>query len=168
MPAATRRSRLPARRSSPAGRIRESRRGFSAGKQRGTEARVILAGDVGGTKILLEAGDFRSERWEPVLARRYMLAEYENIERVIEAFLEELEIGPRPTPGRQSPRRRPGPKSITAAAIGAAGMVEGNRVKMTHRAWIVDGDKIARRFDLRSARVVNDLAAAAHGLDVLQ
>jgi hypothetical protein len=31
---------------------------------------VILAGDVGGTKILLEAGEFTSGRWRPVIARR--------------------------------------------------------------------------------------------------
>jgi len=119
---------------------------------------VILAGDVGGTKILLEAGDFRSGRWEPVLARRYLIAEHENIEAVVEGFLGELEDA--------SPSQRRAPR-IAAAAIGVAGMVTGNRVKMTHRSWIIDGDRISRRFGIASVRIVNDLAAAAHGLDCL-
>jgi hypothetical protein len=44
---------------------------------------VILAGDVGGTKILLEAGEFTSGRWKPALARRYVLAEYAGMEQVL-------------------------------------------------------------------------------------
>ena len=127
---------------------------------------MILAGDVGGTKILLEAGDFRSERWEPVLARRYLIAEHENLEAVIEGFLQELaEVVGKPDKRLRHQNRNY--VSDTKFAVGAAGMVEGNRVKMTHRAWTIDGDKLKRRFGFASARVVNDLAAAAHGIDVL-
>ena len=116
---------------------------------------MILAGDVGGTKILLEAGDLRSGRWEPLLARRYLIADFDHICAVIERFMAELDqVKP--------PRSR-----LTAAALGVAGPVLGNKVKMTNRGWSVDGDMIARRFAIPRLRIVNDLAAAAGGLEAL-
>jgi glucokinase len=116
---------------------------------------VILAGDVGGTKILLEAGDFRSGKWRPLLARRYLIAEFDHIGAVIDRFLADWE------------EVKPARSRLTAAALGVAGPVLGNKVKMTNRAWSVDGDAIARRFAIPRARIVNDLAAAASGLGAL-
>jgi glucokinase len=116
---------------------------------------VILAGDVGATKILLEAGDFRSGRWESVLSRRYAIVDFDNMHDVVEAFLEEFE-GVRPARAK-----------LTAGGIGVAGPAQNNKVKMTHRPWTIDGDALARRFGLKHVRVVNDLAAAARGVEFL-
>ena len=115
---------------------------------------MILAGDVGGTKILLEAGEFRSGRWQPAHARRYQLTQFETISDVIDAFLDEM--------GAREKRH------ISAAAIGVAGAVHDNKVKMTNRAWIIDGAIVARHLDLPRVTVLNDLAAAAQGVDVLE
>lgn len=115
---------------------------------------MILAGDVGGTKILLEAGEFNSGRWQPTLARRYLLAEFDTISEVIDAFLDEM--------GAREKRH------IDAAAIGVAGAVQDNKVKMTNRAWIIDGNTVARHLDLPRVTVLNDLAAAAQGVDLLE
>lgn len=116
---------------------------------------MILAGDVGGTKILLEAGDLRSGRWEPLIARRYLIADFDHICAVIERFTAELD------------KVKPTRARLTAAVIGVAGPVLGNKVKMTNRGWSVDGDMIARRFAIPRLRIVNDLAAAAGGLEAL-
>lgn len=116
---------------------------------------MILAGDVGATKILLEAGDLRSGTWKSVLERRYQIADFPNFHAVIEAFLGEWDAV-------KPPRAR-----ITAGGVGVAGPVQGNKVKMTHRAWTIDGDAIARRFGIPHVRVVNDLAAGAYGIAVL-
>jgi glucokinase len=113
---------------------------------------VILAGDVGATKILLEVGESRTGRWEPQLARRYATEGSVNFSAVLEAFLKEWE-------GTKKSGQR-----ITAAGFGVAGPAQGNRVKMTHRPWQIDGDAIAERFRFTTARVVNDLVAAAHGI----
>jgi glucokinase len=117
------------------------------------ETRVILAGDVGATKILLEVGVSRTGRWEPVLSRRYATEEAENFSAVLDAFLAEWRAS-RPGAGGR----------ITSAGFGVAGPATGNRVKMTNRPLIVDGDAIARRFRVPRVRVVNDLVAAAHGI----
>jgi glucokinase len=123
------------------------------GLESGTEeGNVILAGDVGGTKILLEAGEFTSGRWRPVIARRYALAEYAGMEEVLGEFLEEWE------------RDRPPRARLTGAAIGVAGPCIGNCVTMTNRPWRLDGGKLASRFGLRDLTLLNDLEASAHGL----
>ena len=114
---------------------------------------MILAGDVGGTKIMLEAGEIRSGAWTPALSRRYESGEVAFVD-ALGQFLDEL--GP-----------RKGSQRITAAAFGAAGPCAGNRVQMTNRPWVVDGDVVANRFGIRNARVVNDLEASARGLELL-
>jgi glucokinase len=116
---------------------------------------VILAGDVGGTKILLEAGEFTSGRWKAALQRRYLLADFAGMEEVLGAFLGEWE------------RERPARARITAGAIGVAGPCIGNCVTMTNRPWRVDGDKLAEHFSIPRLRLLNDLEAAAYGLDAL-
>ena len=113
---------------------------------------MILAGDVGATKILLEVGELRSEGWVAAQTRRYGTSDAEDFGSVLTAFLGEWN------------RHRPRDQRISAAAFGVAGPLDGNRVKMTHRPWVVDGDKIASRFLIPSVRVVNDLVATAHGI----
>jgi glucokinase len=102
---------------------------------------LILAGDVGGTKILLEAGEIRSGAWTPALARRYESGDVSFAE-ALGQFLDEW-----------APAK--GSKRIRSAAFGAAGPKSGNCVKMTNRPWSVDGDLVARRFGIPKApRVV--------------
>ena len=115
---------------------------------------MILAGDVGGTKIMLEAGDIRSGAWVPVLSKRYDSGEMNFVE-ALGSFLVEWGAS------RKSSQR------ITAAAFGAAGPKTGNRVKMTNRPWSVDGDVVTTRFGIARVRVVNDLEASARGLELL-
>ena len=116
---------------------------------------MILAGDVGGTKILLEAGEFTSGRWKAVLERRYRLADFAGMEEVLGAFLEEWK------------RERPARARLTGGAIGVAGPCIGNCVTMTNRPWRLDGAKLGEHFGIPRLRLLNDLEAAAHGLDVL-
>lgn len=116
---------------------------------------MILAGDVGATKILLEVGETRSGKWRGTLARRYETKDVENFPALLTAFL-----------GEWNGVREKGQR-ITAAGFGVAGLAQANKVKMTHRPLIVDGDAIESRMLIPKVRVVNDLAAAATGLDML-
>jgi glucokinase len=120
------------------------------------EAIVILAGDVGASKILLEVGEMRSGRWKSLFARRYATSSDFNFLDILREFLDEWEPA------------KPAGHEFSAAAFGVAGPAESNKVKMTHRPWTVDGDLIARRLAIPRVRVVNDLAAAAHGIDWLE
>ena len=113
---------------------------------------MILAGDVGATKILLEVGEPRSDGWEPTFQRRYQLNDFNNIGEVLARFRDEWT--------REHPKAAP----IRAAAMGCAGPAIGNKIKMTHRPWILDGAHIAHDLGIERATVVNDLAAAASGI----
>jgi glucokinase len=117
---------------------------------------VYLAGDVGGTKILLEVGETRSGKWHTLHAKRYSTHGAIDFPDVLHEFL-----------GEWDPKRPPG-HGFLGAAFGVAGPVSGNKAKMTNHPWAVDGDLIARRFPIARVRVVNDLAAAAHGIDWLE
>jgi glucokinase len=116
---------------------------------------LILAGDVGATKILLEVGEFRSDRWQSRLARRYATADVDNFSNLLTSFLAEW-----------NQVRGKGDR-IGGAGFGVAGVTTGNKVKMTHRPIAVDGDAISERFLIPKVRVANDLAAAARGLEAL-
>ena len=116
---------------------------------------MILAGDVGATKILLEVGDFRSDRWEAKLGRRYSTTEIDNFPSLLTSFLGEWN------------QVRGKDERITGAGFGVAGPALGNKVKMTHRPITVDGDAIGERFLIPKVRVANDLAAAARAVDTL-
>jgi glucokinase len=116
---------------------------------------LILAGDVGATKILLEVGEFRDDRWISLLERRYGTADSAHFPMVVERFLDEWRAV-------RPPRSR-----ITGAGFGVAGPAIGNRVKMTHRPLVVDGTVLSERFEIADVRVVNDLEAAARGIEGL-
>ena len=70
---------------------------------------MILAGDVGGTKILLEVGEMRSGRWHPAFARRYSAEEVVQFEDVMHRFLDDW--------SREKPN---GAAPISAGALGVA------------------------------------------------
>jgi len=116
---------------------------------------MILAGDVGATKTLLEVGALREGRWRPVFGKRYWAAEHEDFPAVLRAFLSEWAA--RRVRGR-----------LTRACFGVAGPESGNRVRMTNLPWRVDAKLIARRFRIAQVRVVNDFAAAATGIELLR
>ena len=113
---------------------------------------MILAGDVGATKILLEVGELRSGRWEAAHAARIATIDVTDFSATLAAFLDGWN------------EAKPARARITAAGFGVAGPEQGNKVKMTHRPWAVDGERIARRLGIPRVRVVNDVAAAANGI----
>jgi glucokinase len=117
---------------------------------------MILAGDVGATKTLLELGELQHGRWKTVFGGRYLAAEYPDFFSVLQAFLSEW-----------TSQQRSSPK-ITRACLGVAGPVFDNCVQMTNLPWLVDGDALAARFGIAHVKVVNDFAAAAKGIELLQ
>ena len=91
---------------------------------------MMLVGDVGGTKTLLEAGTMHDGQWQPAFAARYVANHYPNLQSVIQHFLQEWE-------GKRRSRHM-----LTHACIGVAGPMFENRVQMTNLPWMVDGHAI--------------------------
>ncbi len=116
---------------------------------------MILVGDIGGTKTVLEAGRLQEGRWLPAFGARYAAADHGGFESVLRQFIGEWSL--------QDPRHAP----VTAACFGVAGPVADNRAQMTNLPWIIDGAAISRSFAIPRVNVINDFAAAAHGIALL-
>jgi glucokinase len=117
---------------------------------------MMLVGDIGATKTLLEIGVLRDGRWCPAFGRRYAAAGHPDFDSVLRTFFQEW-----------APQRR-SPVKIARACFGVAGPVFDNRAQMTNLAWVVDGNAICAGFGIPHVRVVNDFAAAASGIEMLQ
>jgi glucokinase len=121
-----------------------------------TPTNMILAGDVGGTKTLLEIGTLQDGRWQPAFGGRYVAADYPDLHGVLQGFL------------RDWSAQRGAQDTLTHACFGVAGPTVDNRAQMTNLVWIVDGNAIGAEFGIPRVRVVNDFAAAASGVDMLE
>lgn len=116
--------------------------------------KLLLAGDIGGTKTLLALAQAPDEARSGIFVfeRRYPSRDYADFAELLERFLEDA----RATLG-QAPR-------LSAACLGVAGPITGQRVKVTYLPWTLDAGALGRRFGLGKVRLVNDFAAAASGI----
>ena len=118
---------------------------------------LILAGDVGGTKTLLELGTLHEGHWRPVFSSRYAAVDYPDLPGVLRTFLQQWQ-------GVMHPRPQ---DVLTAACFGVAGPALDDRVQMTNLPWIIDGPALSAEFGIPRLKVVNDFAAAAAGVELL-
>jgi glucokinase len=111
---------------------------------------MLLAGDVGGTKILFGLYDERRGVHDPVVLRSLESARFASLEDAVAAFLSE--VGTR----------------CVCASFGVAGPVMEGRATLTNLSWTVDASAMAARFSMRSVTLLNDLVATASALPVLE
>jgi len=114
---------------------------------------MILAGDIGGTKARFAL--FDDVDAPPRIERRYACAEFPAFEPLIARFLAEA----RATLG--------GAAALEAACFGVAGPVQGSRVRITNLPWVIDAQALAAVLGVARLRLLNDFAAAGHGIDSL-
>ncbi len=108
---------------------------------------MILSGDIGGTKTLLALHD---DDGTIVVRRRYASRDAATLDALVARFLDETAARPR------------------VACLGLAGPVLGTQVKVTHLPWQVDAGSLAARFAMQRVLLLNDFAAAAHGIGALK
>ena len=109
-----------------------------------------LAGDIGGTKTLLQIGAANGTR-APLLQKSYASAGYAGLDEMLDDFL-----------------RGAGTTKISAACFALAAPVSGRRVKLTNLPWAVDADAIAARFGIARVSLINDFEAVGMGIAALQ
>lgn len=113
---------------------------------------MMLVGDIGATKTLLELGELSAGRWHPLASREYATAAFPTFEHALETFLREVGVVA---------------TAIGQACFGVAGPVTDGRVAMTNAPWIVDAQSVREAFAIPAVHVVNDFAAAAAGVPLL-
>jgi len=107
---------------------------------------MIVAGDVGGTKINLALFEVAGRTFEIVSESGYLTKDYPSFQEVIADFL-----------GRNR-------GAVTAAAFGIPGPVVNGRAKTTNLQWTIDSRDIAPALGLRAVGLINDLQATAYGI----
>ncbi|MBI1823108.1 MAG: glucokinase [Nitrospirae bacterium] len=110
---------------------------------------MILAGDIGGTKVDLAFFQSDGKKLTEVRQETFRSREFGSLDEVIQKFcLNEL------------PR-------IQKACFGVAGPVVDGRCETTNLPWVVDAEEMKHRFSIQSLFLLNDLEAMAYGTGIL-
>lgn len=111
------------------------------------EKKTILAGDVGGTKTVIALYHAVGGRLELNREEVFKSDEHRSLEEVLERFWSRVTR-----------------EAVDAACFGVAGAVVDGFADLTNLSWRIDAAQLARKFDLPSAQLLNDLEAMAYGM----
>ena len=107
---------------------------------------MFLGGDLGGTKTLLALAERDvSGRIRIVHQQRFASADYPTFDALLDEFVVD----------------RP---AIDSACFGVAGPTDGHNAKLTYLPWRLVGADLEQRFGIGRVVLLNDFAAAANGL----
>src|SRR5579863_9886057 len=112
-------------------------------------AKVVLAGDVGGTHARLALMEARGEDLTLLTEKIYSSHDYSNLENIVTEFLKQ------------------NPTKPQLAGIGVAGPIRAGKCVATNLPWIVDASKLAAACGLKRVELLNDLEANAFGISTL-
>ena len=105
---------------------------------------MILAGDVGGTKVHLALYDFIDGKLEYTRDERYPAKDYSGLEEVVKEFL--------------------GATKVHAACFGVPGPVRNGRLRLTNLPWTLDSHELAVNLGIEHVFLINDLEANGYGV----
>jgi glucokinase len=105
---------------------------------------MILAGDVGGTKVHLALYDFVDGKLEFSRDERFPAKNYAGLEEIVKEFL--------------------GAAKVTAACFGVPGPVRDGRLRLTNLPWTLDSRELATTLSINHVFLINDLEANGYGV----
>jgi len=113
---------------------------------------MILAADIGGTKVHLALYDFADGRLKAVRDERFAAHEFATLDAAVEKFLAD-------------DARVCG--EIVAACFGCPGPVRDGRLKVTNLPWTLDARELAKSLGIEHMFLINDLEANGYGIPEL-
>jgi glucokinase len=115
----------------------------------------FIGGDIGGTKVLLQAADLKDDLQMSVLCeRRYASREYASFSDILADFLKQ--------PPLQGSGRNP-----AAACFAVAGPITEQGARLTNLPWLMNERALASEFSVPSVKLINDFAAVALSIEAL-
>jgi glucokinase len=111
---------------------------------------MILAGDIGATRVMLAAFETESNRLQCVVKKSYLSQQYDGLSPILGDFIKTEGI------------------PVHSACVGVAGPVRGGRSKISNLPWVIDSVELAKQLKLNSVGLLNDLEAYAYGIDALE
>jgi glucokinase len=117
---------------------------------------MILAGDVGGTKVHLALYDFSAGQLHPIRDQKFPAHEFAALDDVVNKFLS----GDADTPKTHR-------ADILAACFGVPGPVREGRLKLTNLPWTLDCRELSKALGVQHVFLINDLEANGYGIPEL-
>lgn len=105
---------------------------------------MILAGDVGGTKVNLALYDFVDGKLKHTRDKQFPAKEYGGLEEIVKEFIVS--------------------EKITAACFGVPGPVRDGRLRLTNLPWTLDSRELAADLKIDYVFLINDLQANGYGI----
>ena len=105
---------------------------------------MILAGDVGGTKVHLAVYDFTDGKLSHTRDERYAAKEYGGLSEIVKEFL--------------------GADKVVAACFGVPGPVRDGRLRLTNLPWTLDSRELSAGLGIQHVFLINDLEANGYGI----
>jgi len=115
---------------------------------------TILAGDIGGTKTLLQLADIEADStYDIIFEKRYVSAEWAHLTPMTQDFM-------------QAAARETGAQA-QSACFGIAGPIHGRHARTTNLPWELHADDMQRDLGIAKVHFINDFQAVAYGIDLL-
>jgi glucokinase len=105
---------------------------------------MILAGDVGGTKVHLALYDFTNGKLSHTRDERYAAKEYTGLAEIVKEFL--------------------GADKVSSACFGVPGPVRDGRLRLTNLPWTLDSRELSSGLAIPHVFLINDLEANGYGI----
>jgi glucokinase len=109
---------------------------------------MILAGDVGGTKVHLALYDFTKGSLQHTRDERFPAKDYSGLEEIVKEFL--------------------GADEVTSACFGVPGPVRDGRLRLTNLPWTLDSRELSQNLKIQHIFLINDLEANGYGIAELK
>src|SRR5438552_3160392 len=115
-----------------------------------SHSRMLLVADIGATKtdVALVASGLNPRSF--LSRRRFPSADYRSLSAIAREFIAQLDA------------------PVTQACFDVAGPVVGGRARLTNLPWDVSAEALRQELDLEDVWVINDLAAVAQAVPLLQ
>ena len=105
---------------------------------------MILAGDVGGTKVHLALYDFIDGKLKHTRDERYPAKDFAGLEEIVRQFL--------------------GADKVSSACFGVPGPVRDGRLRLTNLPWTLDSRELSAHLGIQHVFLINDLEANGYGI----
>ena len=114
---------------------------------------MILAGDIGGTKVHLALYSFVGGKLSPVRDEKFPAPDFACLDDIVKEFLSPEKSG--------QPDVR---DQILACCFGCPGPVRDGRLKLTNLPWTLDARDLQRSLGIQHIFLINDLEANGYGI----
>ena len=118
----------------------------------------VLAGDIGGTKTLLQVAEVRGSKVEVLHRERFASRDYADFESLLRDCLDRIPVTVA--------------KNIASACFGIAGPIHApeqgpRQARVTNLPWQLDESRLQSLLGLSRVHLINDFYATASGIEVL-